>query len=287
MAHLHAILAADSPTAILIKRGPGRCSCTIGWDRRTDSFALGQWLKQRIDHDAADISPDGQHFVYFVNTQKYGEEHSVYRAISRVPWLKALAFWSNRSWVMGPGPGMFFRAPDGVLKLWALAHKAEWNLLGIEVVADLPDSPPWNTMVSPSLFWKRLQRDGWTVATSVVQRANTTSAEPGPLEKNPPCMAFEKPLPHGWRLRRAEVKYSLREHNRPIGSHSFAIITPDGEIHDKPDWEWAEFDPVRNRLVWTAGCILFTAGVHPDGPGTANLLLNTKDMRFEPRQAPY
>ena len=51
--------------------------------------------------------------------------------------------------------------------------------------------------------------------------------------------------------------------------------------------EWAEFDPVRKRLVWTAGCILFAAIISRDGPGTANLLLNTLDMRFEPRQAPY
>ena len=72
MAHLHAILATQSPLAVLVKRGPGRCSGLFRWDRRSDTFENGQWLRQRLDHDAADLSPDGTLFVYFVNTQRYG-----------------------------------------------------------------------------------------------------------------------------------------------------------------------------------------------------------------------
>lgn len=288
MAHLHAILAAESPAAILIKRGPGRCSCTIGWDRVTDTFELGQWLKQRIDHDGADLSPDGKLFVYFVNTQKWGEEHGVYRAISRAPWLKALAFWSTDSWTKGPGVGMFFRDQDGQVKLQAWPQIPKWDHVDMEVVAELPDCPPWSKMVTGCYLWKRLQRDGWTAAPSWVESAKVDADEfARRFEINPPRMAFEKPLRHGWKLRQAEGDWSNGDHNRPIGFKTFAIVSPDGTVQDQPDWEWAELDPDRNRIVWTAGCILFAAGVSRDGMETANLLLNTRDMRFKPRQAPY
>jgi hypothetical protein len=53
MAHLHALLAAESPAAVLIKRGPGRVSCTIGWDRRTDTFVLPRPGWEWAEWDAA------------------------------------------------------------------------------------------------------------------------------------------------------------------------------------------------------------------------------------------
>jgi len=138
MAHLHAILATESPLAVLIKRGPGRCSGLFVWDRRADTFENGQWLKQKLDHAGADLSPDGTLFVYYVNTQRHGREHSVYRAVSRPPWLTALSFWSAKSWIDGPGAAMFFRDRDKSLKLFTSAHAPKWNHLGIKTVTELP-----------------------------------------------------------------------------------------------------------------------------------------------------
>ncbi len=288
MAHLHVLLATESPSALLIKRGPGRCSGTIGWDRRTDRFEVGQWMKKRLDYYAADLSPDGDYFVSYVNTQRWGEEHSVYLAVSRAPWLKALMFWSTDSWTKGPGTGMFFRDVDGVVKLLATEEKPHWDHLGMPVVAKLPDQPPWSTMVRGRYLWLRLQRDGWTAAPSAWEKcpvADSDKTRRG--EVNPPRMVFEKPLPHGWKLRQAEGDWHSRQHNQPSGFMTFDLVTPDGKVLRQTDWEWAEFDAVRNRLVWTADCILYAAGITPDGPRTANLLLDTRGMGFEPREAPY
>ena len=38
MARLLLLLAAEGDRALLIKYGPGRSSCTLGWDRRTDEL---------------------------------------------------------------------------------------------------------------------------------------------------------------------------------------------------------------------------------------------------------
>jgi hypothetical protein len=286
MAHLHAILAADSPVAILIKRGPGRCSCAIGWDRRTDTFETGQWLKQKIE--SADLSPDGQHFCYFVNTQQQRPEHRVYRVVSRAPWLKALSFWSRQSWIQGPGPGMFFRDVDGEVKLWALPDIPKWDFIGLKTVRELPDTAPWNMMTKGSLQFIQLQRDGWIPVTPYGHcEENEAKGAARWQEKRPHRIIFEKALFHGWTLRQTHWCGRHKDQNRGISWEAFALVSPDGRVHPRPDWEWADVDAVRNRLVWTADRILFAAGIYPSGLGTPNLLLNTNGMRFEPRQAPY
>lgn len=40
------------------------------WDRRTDSFTLGQWLKDRI-YGRGNLSSDGTHFIYFTRDGKW------------------------------------------------------------------------------------------------------------------------------------------------------------------------------------------------------------------------
>ena len=40
---LHVILARESPEAVVIRRGPSKCTAVIGWNRETDHFSIGQW----------------------------------------------------------------------------------------------------------------------------------------------------------------------------------------------------------------------------------------------------
>lgn len=58
-ARLQIILAHNSPQALVIRRGPSRYTAVIGWDRKTDTFQVGQWLKGKIVD--ADISPNGRY----------------------------------------------------------------------------------------------------------------------------------------------------------------------------------------------------------------------------------
>lgn len=117
MAHLHAILAADSPLAILLKRGPQNQTRTIGWDRSTDAFTEGQCVRKTIEFESTDLSPDGKHFIYYVNDGSWNRKNHVYRAISLAPWLKALTFWGSEPGDYGPGIGLFFKDDDGVTRV--------------------------------------------------------------------------------------------------------------------------------------------------------------------------
>lgn len=93
-ARVHPILARNARTAVIIRRGPSKAVCTMLWDRGRDEFKLGQWLRGRIYERRCDLSPDGKHFIYFAMNGKWdGPVKGSWTAISRAPYLKALALW--------------------------------------------------------------------------------------------------------------------------------------------------------------------------------------------------
>ena len=71
---LHVLLARDSSKAVIIRRGPSRKTAVIGWDRKNDTFEVGQWLNGRIYERRCDLSPDGKHFIYFAMNGRWDSE---------------------------------------------------------------------------------------------------------------------------------------------------------------------------------------------------------------------
>src|SRR5262249_27813719 len=91
---LHVLLAREAPLGLIIRRGPHRYSCTLLWDRGNDTFQLGQWVKARLYPERCDLSPNGQHFIYFaLDGYRHSESRGSYTAVSRAPYLKALSFY--------------------------------------------------------------------------------------------------------------------------------------------------------------------------------------------------
>lgn len=54
-ARIHGLLAPQAPLGVIIRRGPSKQVATILWDRRQDTFQLGQWLKGRIYERRSDL----------------------------------------------------------------------------------------------------------------------------------------------------------------------------------------------------------------------------------------
>ena len=78
-ARLHAILARRGPNAVVFRRGPSDKVAVVGWDRSNDTFTLGQWLRGRIYPLRCDLSPKGEHLIYFA--AKYGRVNPVEKII--------------------------------------------------------------------------------------------------------------------------------------------------------------------------------------------------------------
>jgi hypothetical protein len=267
-ARLHALLARDAPVGVVFRRGPSRLVCSILWKRDTDEFQIGQWLGGRIYERRADISPDGRHMIYFAMNGKWTpESRGSWTAVSRAPWLKAVVFvpWGN-CWL---GGGLF----TSNRKFWVnggACHDIPGGS-GLAVDADYKPQGSYGAEC-PSVYYRRLQRDGWTL------RENMRTASEG-------LAIFEKPLPSGWTLR----KYAHSDVDHPKGTGCYwdthEIEDSSGRRIERKKWEWAELD--RGSLVWAEGGCLFRAGVSEDGPGEARMLFDFNPLKFEAREAPY
>ncbi len=150
-ARLHILLARDARVGLVIRHWAARESvCTLLWDRKKDKFTLGQWMGGRIDTKTCDLSPDGGHFIYAV--RKYlrtGSGPESWTAVSRTPYLKALAWYRWRSqggWFVSNhqycAPGSF-----------GLEDRESPEVRRVEPDGDRP----------ASLYANRLVRGGWSI----------------------------------------------------------------------------------------------------------------------------
>jgi hypothetical protein len=92
---LFVILASEAHEAVIIRRWPSAWTHVIRWDMKTDAFTPGAWLRGRIYAERCDLSPNGKLLLYFaLQGHRWGTSYSgAYTAVSRSPWLKALALW--------------------------------------------------------------------------------------------------------------------------------------------------------------------------------------------------
>ena len=85
---IYAICATDAPVAALLVRTSG-WHLAARWDLESGNVTLGQWLRGNVYARRCDLSPNGEFLYCFA--MKSGH---AYHAVSRLPWLTALAFWN-------------------------------------------------------------------------------------------------------------------------------------------------------------------------------------------------
>ena len=87
----------------IIRRGPSGWMHVGRWDLDPPSYQPGAWLGGTIYPERCDLSPDGRWFAYFaLKPSARWELGTTYIAISRLPWLTALAGWAtNGTWTRG------------------------------------------------------------------------------------------------------------------------------------------------------------------------------------------
>ena len=280
-ARVHPILAREAPTALIIRRGPSKSVCTLLWDRTCDEFTLGQWLRGRIYERRCDLSPNGNYFIYLAMNGKWSSPvKGSWTAISRTPYLKALALWPWGDCWNGGGLFMSNTRFWRNTQFWRNAGSDEEDA---DIVGNLSKKLKEDTNYPfeehyggecPGVYYIRLQRDGWKLL-----RHESIS----PHER---VTVFEKELPHDWVLEK--TAHSSIHH--PVGRGCYfdthrLIHTPSQTILDHPEWEWAELDGI--RLVWVTKGILCATTIHDKGPGDTKVLHDFNDMTFEAIQAPY
>lgn len=268
---LHVLLASEAPVGVVFRRGPSKSVCSLLWNRKNDTFELGQWLRGRIYERRADLSPDGRHLIYFAMNAKWASEtKGSWTAISRAPWLKAIAlfgkgdcwnggglFTSNSTYWLNDGYGHFV-----VSETRELRRDTRFRPEG------------WYGGECPGVYYLRLQRDGWTLVDTLKNSRWET------------CTIFEKQHSKGWILR----KLAHAETGAPPGKGCYwdehELEHPAlGTRYDHPGWEWADFDG--RAVVWAEDGFLYRAPLYTKSIGEARAIFDSNKLVFEPRKAPY
>lgn len=270
-ARLHVLLARSAPTGVVIRRGPSKHFCTIGWDRRNDRFTLGQWLKGRMYERRSDLSPDGKLMIYFaMNGRWESQTRGSWTTISLAPYLRAIGLWAKGDTYHGGGlftAARRFWLNDGEGHERLKAHR------GLERQRACPYPGDYGPEC-PGVYYLRLQRDGWTLVGEKQ------------LDEHKHVDLFEKPLDGGWVLR----KLAYRAADGPPGKGSYydeheLYNSAGGQTIDCHEWEWADVD--RSRLVWAEHGKLFAGRVQAQGVAGAKELHDFNSMTFEVLRAPY
>ena len=268
-ARLHVLLARDAPAALVIRRGPANAVCSVGWNRETGEFTLGQWKRGRIYERRCDLSPDGRHWIYFTRGGGPDKLFS-WTAIARVPWMKAVVLHPKGDcW---QGGGLFTSAST----YWLNGGACHGAMLeqSPDLTQDCAHQPCGHYGGEcPGVYYVRLQRDGWAMTPAGASAFDRSAV-------------FEKPLPDGWVLR----KFAHAQTGPPPGRGCYwdeheVEHAGRGLRMSFPAWEWAEWDG--RSLYWAERGVLHASGLSPDGLADERVLFDFNGMNFDRRTAPY
>lgn len=274
-ARIHVLLARDAPVGVVIRRGPSKSVCTLKWDRLSDRFEPGQWLRGRIYERRSDLSPDGSYLIYFaMNGRWNGPAKGSWTAISRAPFLKAVAFFPKGDcW---NGGGLF----TGRCEYWLNDGYGHQKTRDTGEVRRDTEYRPVGAVGNECLgvYFPRLLRDGWRL---IERQDRTPRRARWPAETH----VFEKPVAQGWLLRK--LAHASLEHPSGTGCYwdEHELVHGGRPVVPCAGWEWAEVDG--SRLVWAEAGALHSGRVDAGGLCEAKVLAVFNRMRFEAIAAPY
>lgn len=268
-ARLHLLIPKNHHQGIVIRRGPSKHVCILGWDRSNDTFTVSQWLKGRIYERRSDISPDGKYWIYFAMNGKWDREaKGSWTAVAFVPWLKAIELYPKGDcW---HGGGLFL---DN--KTYWLNGDHHEPIITSKQVTQSKSYQPQHQYGGECLnvYYNRLQRDGWKL------KSRTRESWYGQA-------ILEKQLLHGWKIR----KICHEQVDSPPGKGCYwdehELHNENGSVIAKSGWEWAEW---LDKALFFAqnGCLYKITIPSSSNLNEEQLIHDFNPYKFEPKQAPY
>ena len=281
---LHVILARRAPRAVIFRRGPSTHVGLFLWHLDTDEVEEGQWLRGRIYERRADLSPSGEHLVYFA--AKWSTPMATWTAVSRPPWLTALGLWpkgdawgggghfdANDALAINHAPSPITLAPGD-----ALPPRLKIRELGLGCGEDRP------------IWGARLRRDGWT-CTHTPRYAHPDFTRD---------VAWEYDPPEEWTRASPTDPHrvlSMRIHGIHEKSGDWYVV--DHVVREKPQsrrarekvlelgrTEWADWAPSGDLLFAKAGVLHRLARKHGLSEESARVVVDLRDRRFVARASP-
>lgn len=297
LCRLYAILARDGRSAVVFRRGPSKQVQLLRWWLTDDRLEDGQWFKGRIYEHRCDLSPDGELLIYFAANWK--GPHQSWTAVSRPPFLSALAIWpKGDAW---GGGGVFDTATIIGLNHVSVegARRADkqalWHPLGPDIDDVIPkpyEAQRWSEHAGRGednpLHHHRIIRDGW-VLIDEGDAGKFQGAGYSWLFNRPEI--YERISPQGCvRLRR--VLNAIHQANGPWYVTDYVLLSEDGtRLRLIQDRSWADWGANGDLLFALGGSLYRLPGACIAAPSAeplrdAHLIADLSSRTITYRAAP-
>jgi hypothetical protein len=295
-ARLFVILAREAPVGVIFRRGPNRWVQLIKWHTDTDTFEPGQWFKWMLYERRSDLSPDGSLLIYYVNTRSYErigdrEYTQAWTAISKPPYLTALALWPN---ALNYGGGGLFRDARTVELHQEINEELYTH--GSPHRDHLP--PNWMKIIptygeiglswDDNVYYSRLLRDGW-----VWKQKGSYSRGIPVLDIETRFQKLHNYLPEWLDIWEREhgnqrLRMPLLEPNFRVNARSYPLeyklIDREQKVELHVPAQWADWDQ-QGRFVYSLNGKLFVGEVH-DGVLESRELADFNNAMPDPQPSP-
>ena len=269
---LYVLVATHAPVALVVRRGPSAWWHLLKWDLKHLSLEPGAWFAGTLYPRRSDISPDGRLFGYFA-LRGSPPPWDTYFAVSKAPWLTALAAWrTGGTWT---GGCQFFG--DGRLAIAGCMdtqpfhghyHKAVVGGMSSDWVRrDLQNELKrgWQPCVDDAGDGYRAHLSGMARSAFLIRRPQPGQADTA-LVLAHVGVDFSRPGIEG-----VQVEYLLEE-----GA---------GRITPMPEAAWADWDHAGRLLLATRDCVVCIREAR--GGGWQQLWSqDLSDLTPNPAQAP-
>jgi hypothetical protein len=281
---LYFIVAREAPMAVVFRRGPTKQVELLTWDLQSDELTQGQWLKGRIYERKCDLSPKGDLLVYFAAKWEARRiEEGSWTAISRPPYLTALALWFNGN-ITGGG-GLF--ESDRQLRLDAgrTSPSGDFTLPRWMRVDLLDDHFPYSS--HEPIEYMRLGRDGWQRIGDWTPRPVNSLGRPYGSKVNLP-VAYRRSLgPKGGAVT-LEMAVERAGHWGTKTQARYRLLDGDQELRLLGLADWADAAPNGDLLLAREGRLFRMSAGDPTSfrDGEFHEIADLRGHRFQERVAP-
>lgn len=225
------IPATAAPILAVLRRGPSGWFHVGRWNVEEWTYEPGAWFRGRLFPQKCDLSPDGRWLAY--SAQKPSAQwpaETIYEAISRLPWLHALAAWSAGSTYTR---GIRFDS------------EATTSDLGSPDVGDLaPCLRRYGLRVNGAHQFAVERRRGW------VETEDSPPRDPDDLWDEKREVRMSKPQPSGAAVLKVEGSYAAFRDDPQGREPACYGVVQRGDITVLEGVQWAD---------WAASGVLLTA----------------------------
>jgi hypothetical protein len=248
---LFGIPASRAAIVAVLRRGPSDWSHVGRWDIARGTYTSGAWIRGNLYPQRCDLSPDGRWLCYFTlkGAAKW-RAGTTYVAISRLPWLTALAAWGTcGTWTRGVH---FVEARD------------TWHVGAPDEGDAGPCRKRFGLAVTPAATFAVERRRGWT------ETADSRVRDPGDLwdERRADEVRMEKARPGSGGATRLVVggRFAAFRSSLPGEPKQFRYeLVRDGRCLHLGDAQWADWDDDGRLLVATVDAKLQVRDLTGDG----------------------